>query len=493
MLAIISKLNNENLNSSTGFFVKFDKFVNSIRFRIMAAILIMGILPMLVMEHTMMNTYRQSIIKNSVIDIQSNLSQIAYKIGPNLQYIDEKTNVFSSELDMLSDVYEGRIIVVNGQMKIVYDSYVFEEGKTLISESVINVLSGRNGANFYTVDGITEVVMPIHGFENALIGVILVDVNESEFLINIRDTYEELFVVRILLFMSILVVAFVLSGLLIKPIETLTSLIRRFEEGYNNERVPSGGYTEVGELGDEFNKLFGKMSQLDKSRQEFVSNVSHELKTPITSIKVLADSLNGQEDVPIKLYKEFMTDIANEIDRENKIINDLLTLVRMDKTEAGLIVTTANINELVESVLKRLSPIATRENIEITFESFRSVVADVDEVKLSLAITNLVENAIKYNKKDGWIKVSLNADHKYFYVQVEDSGIGIPKEQIGKIFDRFYRVDKTRSRETGGTGLGLSITRNAILMHNGQIKVESHENKGSKFIMRIPLSQSKEA
>ena len=147
-----------------------------------------------------------------------------------------------------------------------------------------------------------------------------------------------------------------------------------------------------------------------------------------------------------------------------------------------------NINELVERILKRVRPIAAVRNIEVVFESFRPVTAEVDEVKLSLAISNLVENAIKYNKEDGWVHVSLNADHKYFYVKVADSGIGIPEESIEHIFERFYRVDKSHSREIGGTGLGLAIARNAIVMHRGAVKVYSEEGTGTTFTVRVPLN-----
>ena len=122
------------------------------------------------------------------------------------------------------------------------------------------------------------------------------------------------------------------------------------------------------------------------------------------------------------------------------------------------------------------------------FESFRSVLAEVDEVKMSLVFTNLIENAIKYNKEGGMVKVSLNADPRYFYVRVEDTGIGIPEEAKKYIFDRFYRVDKARSRETGGTGLGLAITKSAVMMHKGNIKVSGKEGEGSVFVVRIPLS-----
>ena len=230
------------------------------------------------------------------------------------------------------------------------------------------------------------------------------------------------------------------------------------------------------------------MKKLEDSRQEFVSNVSHELKTPITSVKVLAESLLAQEDVPPELYREFLVDINEEIERENKIINDLLSLVKLDKTAGDMHIVNTSINEMLEQILKRLRPIANKRGIEMIFESYRQVSADVDEVKLSLAISNLIENAIKYNKDEGWIRVSLNADHKYFYVKVSDSGVGIPEDSMDLIFDRFYRVDKARSRETGGTGLGLSIARNAIHMHRGAIKVYSKLGEGTTFTVRIPIS-----
>ena len=177
-----------------------------------------------------------------------------------------------------------------------------------------------------------------------------------------------------------------------------------------------------------------------------------------------------------------------EIDRENKIITDLLSLVKMDKKASDLNITEVNINHLLENILKRLKPIAEAKQVELILESYRPVVAEVDEVKLSLALSNLVENGIKYNTEDGWVRVTLNTDHKYFYVSVADSGIGIPEESIDRIFERFYRVDKSHSREIGGTGLGLAITRNAIVMHRGAIKVKSEEHKGTTFSVRIPLT-----
>ena len=223
-------------------------------------------------------------------------------------------------------------------------------------------------------------------------------------------------------------------------------------------------------------------------KQNIASNVSHELKTPLASMKVLSDSLLSQEGMPEELYREFLVDITHEIERMTNIINDLLTMVKLDKNTAEMNIVNISINDLIEQLLKRLRPIAAERNIELIYESFRPIMADVDEVKLSIALNNLIENAIKYNYDDGWVRVTLNADHKFFYVKIEDSGVGIPEDVQDKIFDRFYRVDKARSRDTGGTGLGLSLTRSTVLLHRGSIKLHSKEKEGSTFTVRIPLT-----
>ena len=207
----------------------------------------------------------------------------------------------------------------------------------------------------------------------------------------------------------------------------------------------------------------------------------------MTSIKVLADSLTAQGDVPVELYRDFMTDITKEIDRENQIINDLLELVKMDKQVSALGISQVDVNLLTENVMKRLRPLARRMDVELTFESARQVTAEIDEIKMSMVITNLVENAIKYNKEHGWVHVTLDADHQYFTLEVSDSGVGIPEDSMEHIYERFYRVDKSRSREIGGTGLGLAITRTAVLMHRGSIDVRSREEEGTVFTVRIPL------
>jgi len=286
----------------------------------------------------------------------------------------------------------------------------------------------------------------------------------------------------------ILFLAVFLSYTTTKPFKNIDETIARIDKGHMTGDINMKGCSEVVEISRSFNKMLERINQLETSRQMFVSNVSHELKTPMTSMKVLADSILQMDEVPNEMYREFMEDLSSEIDRENVIITDLLTLVKLDNSEAPLNIAQVNINEMLESILKMLRPLAKQKNIELVLESYRPIIAEVDEVKLSMAVSNLVENAIKYNHREGYVQVSLNADRTYFYVKVKDNGKGIPADSIPRIFDRFYRVDKARDRATGGSGLGLSITKNIVLAHNGDIKVYSEEGKGTIFNMQIPLT-----
>ena len=279
-----------------------------------------------------------------------------------------------------------------------------------------------------------------------------------------------------------------MSRVLVQPFQKITSAIEGITDGYQDEDISVSDYVETELITDAFNRMLTRVKTVDDTRDEFVSNVSHELKTPLASMKVLADALNMNPDAPLEQYKEFMQDISDEIDRENQIISDLLSLVRMDKNAADLNIEEISINEELEQILRRLEPIAAKANVELHLDSFRPVTAEVDETKLTLALTNVIENAIKYNKPEGgWVRISLNADRKYFYVSIADSGIGIPENDVDSIFERFYRVDKSHSRDIGGTGLGLAITKSAIAMHRGAIRVNSKLGEGTTFSIRIPL------
>ena len=412
---------------------------------------------------------------------------------------DPSSEVINAELDQLSNLYDGRVLIINADLRIVKDTYGISQGKTIISEEVIRCLNGESANKYDRENGYIEMTVPITETVEAELslgtgeklelvrGVMLVSASNDSIIATMNSLDRQALVVESIVGVLIFVVTLLVSKFLFAPFKKIIEALDQVQEGYTNDPISVTDCLETEHIGDAFNRVLGRMKMLDDSRQEFVSNVSHELRTPITSMKVLADSLITQKDVPIEVYQEFMTDIAAEIEREDKIINDLLSLVKMDRTTADLNISEVDINALVELIMRRLRPIANRRDIQLVYESLRPVTASVDEVKLTLALSNLVENAIKYNKEHGFVKVTLDADHQFFTVQVADSGVGIPEDELEHIYERFYRVDKSRSREIGGTGLGLSITRSAILMHRGTIKVASVEGEGTDFTVKIPL------
>ncbi len=448
-----------------------------------------GIVPGVLLKNGIIDSYEDRAVSQRSIDVSNQCKILSNQIYTYGYLGDSTSEVINAEVEQLAGMLDGRIMVIDNTFKIVKDTYVLEQGKTIVSEEVIKCFKGTNTSKYMKKDNYIQLTVPITDtITKETIGAILVSMSTDNIKDSILILQQKATVLQLSMGIVILTLAFYLAKILVKPFARVSNAIEALNEGYINEKISVSDYTETELISDAFNKMMGRMKVLDDSRQEFVSNVSHELKTPLTSMKVLADSLIAQEDVPTELYKEFMVDIAEEIDRENKIINDLLALVKLDKTAADLNITAVNINGLLELILKRLRPIAAKQNIELLFESFRPVTAEIDEVKITLAISNLVENAIKYNTENGWVHVSLNADHKYFYIKVADSGIGIPEDSLEHIYERFYRVDKSHSREIGGTGLGLSITRNAILMHRGAIKVYSKESEGTTFTVRVPLN-----
>ena len=464
-------------------------FFKSLRFRILIILIILGIVPGVIVTRTVITNYEDKAIANRSANVRSQCDILCNLLIQENYLNDSSSQIVNCKLELLSNIYSGRIILVDRDFRVVKDTYGADEGKTLISPLVVKCFQGKKPERFDSRNQVLQMAVPIVSPDvKQLQGAMLVTVSTSE----IAATIDALEQREVLIIGSIIVLSvflgYILSTVLVKPFARVTKAIEDLTDGYQNEDISVPDYTETALITDAFNKMLGRMKVLDESRQEFVSNVSHELKTPMTSMKVLADSLVGQEGVPEELYQEFLSDITAEIDRENKIISDLLTLVKMDKKADNVNISHMDINRLLEDILKRLRPIADMRNIDLILDCFRPVEADVDEVKFTLAVSNLVENGIKYNVDEGWVRVSLDADHKYFYVTVADSGMGIPEESIERIFERFYRVDKSHSKEIGGTGLGLAITRSTIAMHHGTIKVFSKEGEGTTFSVRIPLS-----
>lgn len=476
---------------------KIFDFFKSLKFRLILIFFIFTVLTGSIMRIGLIKTYENRAVSARNIDILNQAKILANQLVDAGYVRNTSSKTITTQLEQLSQIYDGRVIVVDASFRIVKDTYDLDTNKTIISEEVVKIFSGagKEISNYDAQNHYIETIVPMmqtdtQTEEQEIVGVLLISVSTDTIEGHADYLESRALVIQLVVSAAFLAVGIWLAVRITGPLNQMSKSLEEIQTGYGDTdgTLMINAYTETTQVSEQFNKLYSRMKMLDDSRQEFVSNVSHELKTPLTSMKVLADSLNGQENIPIELYREFMVDIGNEIERENKIINDLLSLVKMDKSASNLNITSVNVNELLEQILKRLRPIAERQNIELVLESFRPVTAEIDEVKLTLAITNLIENGIKYNKEEGWVHVSLNADHQYFYVKVEDSGIGIPEDSLEHIYERFYRVDKSHSREIGGTGLGLAITRSAILMHRGAIKVFSTEGEGTIFTVRIPLN-----
>lgn len=479
------------------------KPLRSFLVRIFIIIVLVGSLPSLFIRYGILSTYTDRAISLRVSDVQTQGRILANHLVTYNYLQDSTSEVINAELSQLAEVYNGRVLIVDQNFKVIKDTYGISVGKIMISEEIIKCFNGENTTNYDEKNQYIEMTIPIvvsveqtnpegQSVSTSVVqGVLLISVSTESTQMTLRLLNRNAVLIELALFILIVGIAGGIAYLVTRPFHHVTSEIQKLQAGHYNDKISVPEYWETERISDAFNELYARIRVLDESRDEFVSNVSHELKTPMTSMKVLADSLLMQENVPAELYREFMVDIADEIDRENKIINDLLSLVKMDKTKADLNISSTDIKALLELILKRLRPIAIKRDVELTLECIRPVTAEVDEVKLTLAISNLVENAIKYNNEHGWVKVLLDADHQYFTVEVSDSGIGIPEESMDHIYERFYRVDKSHSREIGGTGLGLAITKSAILMHRGTIKASSTVGEGTTFLVRIPLTYVK--
>ena len=504
-------------------------FLRSLRVFFFIIIFLVGVVPCILLQNGILRNYEERAVEVRVEQVKGQLRSLANHLINSNYLVNHESGQVDAELSEFATLYDGRLMIIDSTLTVVKDTYGLSENKTIVSQDVITcLLTGeREGSqNYDRKYGFIEIVVPITetrstegldyyvnangsapgglkdaGFgqgalnsensqSNAVRGVLLASTS-TEYIQKTKDILRrKALMLQTVMLIVVFLASILISGMLVRPFEILSRDISEVKEGYSNEPISAPRYLETMHIADAFNNVLGRMNALDQSRQEFVANVSHELKTPMTSMKVLAASLLSEDNVDPAVYREFLEDIDSEIDRENKIISDLLALVKEDRTNIDLEMKETDINELAETVMKRMRPIAEIADIAMTLINRREVHAEVDSTRINLVLTNLIENAIKYNREHGEVTVTVDADEEYFTLSVADNGIGIPEEDQARIFERFFRVDKSRSREIGGTGLGLSITKSAILRHHGTISVESKEGEGTTFTVRIPLHYS---
>lgn len=424
---------------------------------------------------------RQSLYMNSANIIASYVTSRDQLNDPN-----EKAKL---DIQMKDKSREGnyRVLLLNEDAYVISDTNNSANGKIYIMPETMSALGGTDLVTTHEDEESIYAAASITSAEsgNDVLGVILV-VGDVSDIYTLIDEMERVILMYTAIFsVLILMLVYLFSKFLLAPFSTILNSMGKMTDGHLDERISITRNDEFGEIANSFNNMAIKLQHADENRDEFVSNVSHELKTPLSSMKVLSESILLMDDVPKEVYLEFLQDINSEIDRMTHIVNDLLQLVKLDQKNLALNITKVNLHELVASIVKRLKALADKKGLELELIIEREATIDADETKITLAISNLIENGIKYTEK-GFVKVTVASDNQNAFVIVEDTGSGIPEEEQDKIFTRFYRVDKMRDRETGGTGLGLSITHSTVLLHNGSIRVKSTEDVGSVFTVRFP-------
>jgi signal transduction histidine kinase len=478
------------------------KFFHSLRFKLLVIYLFISVVPLALFSVTIsgyIEDYFNKLSTDKYLNQANVLSETLSKedyFGDVLKRQTIDAGAFRSVISNSVNSGETVALSVLNKNGISVSEYFYPENisiksgltSTYFFSVALDALSGVESARVYRDEEAVCAAAPVTSADG-VVGAVFIYASVKNNFITISEIDRAVLLTTFFVTAAITVLVFITTKVLMDSVNNLSKVVEKMSKGRLDQRAKASGKDEFAELAKAFNVMADVIESAEKTRDEFVSNVSHELKTPLSSIKILSESILFEKEVPPDVYREFLQDIVSEVDRMATIVNDLLQIVKLDQGETGLNIKNVEINSLIRSILHRLKPIADQREIEVSYDDGDVLVfADVDEVKMTLAISNLIDNAIKYNDKGGAVSVSLAADHQNFFVTVADNGIGISAEEHKKIYDRFYRVEKARDRETGGTGLGLAITYSTVILHNGAIDLVSSENVGSTFTVRVPVS-----
>jgi len=381
-----------------------------------------------------------------------------------------------------------RLIITDSDGIVIYDSLEegSEVGKSIHLQEVVQALQ-KNDVFTSTFENGTirsQAATPIMSY-GTLLGCVYMTEYDAEQGALITSLQNNILTITVCLEIAIILFSLLISRTFSARIDNLIASMHIIREGDYSKPVKIEGHDEISVLGEEFNELRSRLEAMDATRRQFVSNASHELKTPLASIKLLSDSIL-QNDMEPETVREFVEDIGNEADRLNRMSQKLLSLSKADAKllEPSEVI---QISDTAQKVVRMLTPLAQIRNIRIALHvlNFCPILCNDDD--LYQILFNLVENGIKYNRENGDLTITLNRIRNTAILKIKDEGMGIPEESLPHIFDRFYRVDKARSRSTGGSGLGLSIVRDLVEKHQGKITVESTIGVGSVFTLYFPV------
>lgn len=431
-----------------------------------------------------------NLLNQRVTERLRRVNDFSVTAAPHLADKDAK-RLYNLAIDMGRET-GGRVLVFNGMGIVQIDSFSMLNGVEVSTRELLEVLTGVKdvSAGYHQIHGDKSLWAAYYSaaiIENShTIGAVLLSESIEDIASKtsvIKNQYLLVFFISTLL---IVIVSYFLTNHISRPLEQLRDGAFRIGNGDFDTRVVVKGRNEIVELANAFNYMSGKLENVDKQRSEFVSNASHELKTPLASIKLLIESLLYQDTMDEALCREFLGDVDGEIDRLTLLINDLLLISKMD--DESPILREEDLVDITDRAVAQLRPIAQRKGVYLNFEYLDSVPLTCEKNRIRQAVNNIVDNSVKYTPEGGRVDVSVGVSEGYAFICVKDTGEGIPEEHLPHLFERFYRVDKARSRETGGTGLGLYIVSRVVRAHGGKIEIESTPGKGTTAELLFPCT-----
>lgn len=439
----------------------------------------------------LMNTYfltasRDMIFNSKEAFILKQASLITTNLSPLTNLTVDNVKAVMDSLDMT-----GLHITINGiDGKVLYDIGTSNDNvnSVFVRENMDRAIEGYNifHSRFTGAAFSSSAFTSVANDDGAVTGVVYVheyDMTQGAILIGLQSNIQNISL--IVSFLAIIMVAFFIWTIMHR-ISSIVNGIKSVREGEYNYRIKINGNDEMALLGDEFNSLTNRLRETEEIRRRFVADASHELKTPLASIRLLSDSILQNEEMDVDTVHEFVKDIGTEAERLSRTTEKLMTLTRLDGN-VGTTRESVDIRSVVTSTLRMLEPLAERSQLSLIskLDGGCFVYSTVDDIYQ--IVFNLVENAIKYNQPGGSVTITLSNADDVIVLTVDDTGIGVPEEDLPYIFDRFYRVDKARSREAGGSGLGLSIVRATVQENNGSIAAMRRISGGMRFQVTFPL------
>ena len=416
-------------------------------------------------------------------------------ITSSLSALDSLSEESAAQVMELLDVTPAtRVLVTDPAGLILYDSDREDSaaGRYAMLREVAAALGGRS-AFYCSYEGgafTSSSAMPVVSGSELLGAVYLYeyDAEQGEIILGLQRTI--LNISAVVGTAGILVI-YLISATLTGRIKRLASAVGIVSSGDYSYRVKVRGRDELSRLSEEFNTLTGCLENTEEIRRRFVSDASHELRTPLAAIRLLSDSITQSENMDIDTMREFATDIGSEAERLQRITEKLMSLTKLDAGACTQPEASADMKAVAERTLHLLAPLAETQSVQLITSLQENCLVCASPDDLYQIIFNLVENAIKYNVPGGRVILSLRPSDPDVILTVSDTGIGIPEADISHIFDRFYRVDKARSRASGGSGLGLAIVHDAVIANGGHIEVAAREGGGTVFTVVFPSASQR--